>query len=84
MYAAFLPPGYHKFLIYDPISEKAYAKTMLINLNKMDFYPDLPKPINAGIRKKVVLNVWREWEFDTPESLSIMFSNDAMTENYEP
>jgi len=59
IYAAFLPPGYHKFLIYDPQAERAFSKSFLVELNEFDFYPEFPKQVNAGRRKRVVQNVWR-------------------------
>lgn len=32
-YACILPPGYHQFIIYDPISQRAFCKEMVIDLN---------------------------------------------------
>jgi hypothetical protein len=41
VYANWLKPGLHKFLIYCPVSQRLFVKSMLINTNKKDFYPKL-------------------------------------------
>lgn len=43
VYAGFLKPGYHQFMIYDPLLEKAYLKDFIVNLNlREDLYPEYP------------------------------------------
>jgi hypothetical protein len=32
-FACILPPGYHQFIIYDPVSQRAFCKEMVIDLN---------------------------------------------------
>lgn len=42
-FAAFLPPGYHQVLIYDPKIDRAYAQDFVAKLNLRDFvYPEYP------------------------------------------
>jgi hypothetical protein len=43
IYANYLKPGKHKFLIYCPQSKRAFIKTMLVGINTQDFYPEFPK-----------------------------------------
>jgi hypothetical protein len=42
VYATYLPPGIHKFAIYCPISKKAFCKTMMVDVNTKEFYPEFP------------------------------------------
>ena len=58
IYAAYLPSGQHKFLIYCPISKRAFVKTIYVGINTKDFYPEWPVQIKIP-RKKLILNVWR-------------------------
>lgn len=43
IYANYLKPGKHKFLIYCPHSNRAFIKTILVGINTQDFYPEFPK-----------------------------------------
>ena len=45
VYAAYLPPGLHQFLIYDPVTKKAYVKDIILDLNASEFYPEFPGQI---------------------------------------
>lgn len=70
VYAAYVPPGLHQFIIYDPITKKAYAKDMIIDLNSQDFHPEYPSPLKIlgeKKKKKTRSNVWRKWREDTEE-----------------
>lgn len=58
IYANYLPAGEHKFLIYDPVSKRAFVKTIYVGINTKDFYPEWPAHIKIP-RKKLILNVWR-------------------------
>ena len=42
VYANYLKPGIHKFLIYCPVNKRAFVKTILVDLNTSDFYPEYP------------------------------------------
>jgi hypothetical protein len=42
IYAAFLAPGYHQLLIYDPAQERAFVKDFIVGMNRKDFYPEYP------------------------------------------
>ena len=33
VYAAFLKPGLHKFVIFDPVNQRAFCKEIVIDLN---------------------------------------------------
>jgi len=43
VYAAFLEPGYHQFLIYDPKSGRAFCKDLIVQPNNFMMFPELPK-----------------------------------------
>jgi len=58
IYANYLPSGQHKFLIYCPISKRAFIKTMFVGTNTKDHYPEWPIAYEKP-RKKLILNVWR-------------------------
>ena len=87
MYAAYLPPGLHSFIIYCPVTKRAYAKDIMINLSESDHYPECPeihKPDAAGydpdagpVRvKKTRANVWRKWRDDSAEDIELAFECD--------
>ena len=42
MFADYIPPGIHHFLIYDPLLHRAFFKEVIIGLNQSDHYPELP------------------------------------------
>lgn len=83
VYANYLAPGRHKFLIYCPQSERAFVKTVVIGLNTKEFYPELPRLISTGTKKKLVQNVWRQWCDDTQESLCIAISKDTSAAGFD-
>ena len=69
VYASYLKPGYHQILIYDPLTEKAFIKDFVVNLNlREDIFPEYPAkepdPASKNIR-----NVWRNWIEDSQEDM---------------
>ena len=65
IYAAFLSPGYHQLLIYDPLLERAFCKDFMVNLNlREDLFPEYPILPGARVKKRVQ-NVWRMWTEDS-------------------
>jgi hypothetical protein len=42
VYATYLAPGIHKFVIYCPVSRRAFCKTLMVDVNTKDFYPEFP------------------------------------------
>jgi hypothetical protein len=58
VYAAYLVPGIHKFVIYCPISKRAFCKTIMVDVNTKDYYPEYPS-WNKNNRPRLILNVWR-------------------------
>ena len=58
IYANYLIPGLHKFIIYCPTSKRAFCKTILVDINTKEFYPEYPTQLKVP-RKKLILNVWR-------------------------
>jgi len=42
VYAAYLPPGRHQFIIYCPLTKKAFCKDIIVDLNQFDLYPEYP------------------------------------------
>ena len=59
VYANYLVPGIHKFVIYCPISKRAFCKTILVDTNTKEQYPEYPVQMKAP-RKKLIMNVWRK------------------------
>jgi hypothetical protein len=53
VYANFLPPGQHKFLIYSPRTGRAYVKSMLVHLNTKEHYPERPRTIDLGSQRPI-------------------------------
>lgn len=60
VYANYLPPGVHKYLIYCPVSQRAFVKTTLVEPNTKDHYPEFPVQIRRP-RRKLIQNVWRRY-----------------------
>ena len=75
IYANYLPAGEHKFMIYCPVSKRAFVKTIYVGLNTKDFYPEWPMQLKVP-RKKLILNVWRNCQKVTNKSKSDMYHND--------
>ena len=48
VYANFLPPGQHQFLIYSPRTNRAYLKSMMVHHNTKDHFPEMPRTIDLG------------------------------------
>ena len=81
VYAAFLPPGMHQFLIYCPKTHRLFCKDIIIDLNSFDDYPEFPevhKPVIAEVKKvkKTRANVWRKWRYDSKEDITKAFLLD--------
>jgi hypothetical protein len=58
VYANYLAPGIHKFVIYCPISKRAFCKTILVDTNKKETNCEHPAQFELP-RKKLIMNVWR-------------------------
>ena len=54
IFAQFLIPGYHKILIYDPETQRAYCKDFTVDLNlREDLYPEYPVIEGQKMRKGI-------------------------------
>ena len=61
-----MKPGLHKFAIFDPISERAFVKEVVIDLNnEMIACPELPYVIPP--EENPTKNIWKLWKDDTGE-----------------
>jgi len=65
VYAAYLPKGPHKLLIYDPEDEAAWIHECMVgtNIDQKSFYescPEAPVRVNAGGRREIVPNPFRK------------------------
>ena len=62
VYAAYLKPGYHQFIIYDPLIDKAFCQEMIVGLNcYQQIYPELPIA-SENLQKLIVLPpVFNKW-----------------------
>jgi hypothetical protein len=72
VYATYLPPGYHKVLIYDPLQDKAFCKDFVVALNQQDWYPEYPSLFGSTF-KKITPNIWRKWVDDSPKEIGKAF-----------
>lgn len=43
VYAAYLPPGNHQFLIYCPKTRRAFCKDIVVDLCEVEPFPEYPK-----------------------------------------
>ena len=77
MYAAFLKPGYHQVLIYDPALEKAFCQDFVVNLNQReDLYPEYPTIEKLTAEKEKVEWVWKAWLPDHQNDIVESFKRD--------
>ena len=90
VYAAYLPPGLHQFIIYCPVTRRAFCKDVVIDLSASDFYPEFPRQLKEPVGeepppKLTRINVWRQWRVDSEEDDDKAFQNDvAPAESFEP
>ena len=78
-FGVFLPPGYHKLLIFDPKYQRAFCKDVIIKLNRRDqVYPEYPVP-SSEIMKKYVPNMWKNWVEDTLADYISIFKIESKT-----
>lgn len=88
VYAAYLPPGMHQFIIYCPKTSRAFCKDIVIDLNASDYWPEYPEPFrlpkDSQKAKKVTRsNVWRKWRDDSEEDIQMAFLADC-TGSFSP
>lgn len=84
IFAGFYPPGHHHFLIYDPMSNRAYLKDVVADLNSHDNYPEYPPMLEKAKRERPQQNVWRKWIEDTEETEVIVYMNDLTSGFFDP
>lgn len=94
VYAAFLDPGYHQFLIYDPANHKAYCKDILVEKSNIEVqYPELPKKVNAVQIRVKHKNVFSKWNVETVDRQIKAYNYDTLPQknkkgklidNFEP
>ena len=83
IYAAYLKPGHHKFLIYCPVTQRAFYKKIIVQMNTCENYPEFPLTLDALKIKKPHQNVWKNWIEDNAESLNIACNNDISNKNFD-
>ena len=84
VYAAFLPPGYHQLIIFDPEEQRAFAKDVIVGMNHKDFYPEFPILQDPIINTKTVQNVWRHWKVDTVDDDKKIWNKEISHEKFIP
>ena len=82
VYAAYLPPGLHKFVIYCPDTKRMFCKDEMVNLSASDHhYPEYPgQHITQEAQpgpKRLNVNVWRKWKEDTKATNTAGFDEDT-------
>ena len=83
VYAAYLPPGLHQFVIYCPSTKRAFCKDIMIGLSESDHYPELPGSISAGkgaAGANKIGNVWRKWRGLIQDDRDAAFKEDTRIE----
>lgn len=69
IYAAYLKPGYHQLLIYDPAMDRIFCKDFVVDLNtREDIYPEFPILEGMQIKKRVKW-IWRAWIQDQQDDI---------------
>jgi len=84
IFAGFYPAGQHSFLIYDPSTQRAFVKDVVVNLNSFDHYPEFPRMTDKAKREKPNQNVWRKWIDDSAETEVIVYMNDLTSGFHDP
>lgn len=88
VYAAYLPPGLHQFIIYCPFTKRAFCKDLIVDLSQSDEYPEFPgmSELAGKARKRSTLcNVWRKWRMDSEEDNKNAFIHDIQSkESFSP
>jgi len=74
VYANYLPPGEHKYLIYCPVNQRAFVKTTLVEPNTKDHYPEFPVQISRP-RRKLIKNVWRRYRKENKQFFDKAFTS---------
>lgn len=82
-FATFLKPGHHRFIIYDPLLNRAFCNEFIqdINLHQM-FYPELPVYIPEEKQKEKYPPVFTPWIRDTYDRQLSAFHKDTCPRNY--
>jgi hypothetical protein len=74
----------HSFLIYDNVTEKAYCKDIIVDLNTSDPYPEYPQKNieqqDEVQQKKTRANVWRKWKDPTETEMEKACLEDTSTD----
>ena len=84
IFAGFYPAGQHSFLIYDPLTQRAFVKDVVVNLNSFDHYPEFPRMTEKAKREQPNQNVWRKWIDDSAEAEVIVYMNDLTSGLHDP
>jgi hypothetical protein len=83
VFPAYLRPGLHQFVIWDPVKHKAYVKELVLDLhNEAVQCPELPKA-KESTEEYATKNVWLPWKADTPEQMSKAIEWDQMSGNFD-
>ena len=69
------------FLIYDPMTKKAFCKDIVVDLNCFDQFPQYPRNFNYKERakQKIRFDVWKKWREDSEKDVKNAFLEDIKT-----
>ena len=84
VYAAYLPPGLHQFLIYCPVMKKLYVKDVFIDLSNLRYFPEYPREFPKPEKVKTNSNVWRKWREDSEIDITFARTADMVEVSYKP
>ena len=79
MFAAFLPPGRHQFLIYSHELKRAYAKDYIVDLNTVELFPEFPE-VPPSVKKNKAIerqDVWARWVQPSMQEIEQAFETDT-------
>jgi len=77
VYAAFLEPGYHQLLIYDPADHRAYCQEVFVEPSEYEIFPELPKQLGGMVRPQKLAPVFSKWVHDTTARWREAHANDT-------
>lgn len=52
VYAAYLPPGLHQFILYCPHTHRAFCKDIVVGLSECEPFPEFPEKFKPPVPVK--------------------------------
>ena len=58
VYAAYLPPGLHQFLIYCPKTDRLFVKDVMVDVSHGNYFSEYPRKARVMKKRKKEAKVW--------------------------